>query len=195
MDPFSIMLLSVGLAMDSFTVSICGGMTMNPLRWRYAVRIAFFFGLFQALMPVLGWLGGLAFRNLISSYDHWIAFALLALIGGKMIHESRQGDACDRTIDVASIGMLLVLSVATSIDALAVGLSLSFLNVPIAAPVISIGVVTAALCLVGVWIGRRCGSLFHSHALLVGGIILVGIGLRILVSHLTATPVVTSIGL
>ncbi len=192
MDPLSTLLLAVGLAMDSFTVSICSGMTMNPLRLRHAVRIAFAFGLFQALMPVLGWFGGLAFRQFITAYDHWVAFALLAAIGGKMIHESFQGDACERTIDVASLSVLLVLSVATSIDALAVGLSLSFIDVPIAAPVITIGAVTALLCLGGVYVGRRCGSLLHSRALLLGGLILVGIGLRIVISHLTAAPAVTS---
>ena len=108
MDPFSIIILAVGLAMDSFTVSVCGGMTMNPIRMRHALRIAFFFGLFQALMPVLGWLGGLGFRELIADFDHWVAFGLLALVGGKMIYEASKGPSCDKDINVAHIPTLLV---------------------------------------------------------------------------------------
>ena len=186
MDFPSLILLSVGLAMDSFTVSICSGMTMNPVRLFYALRIAFLFGIFQALMPVAGWLGGTGLADLIGPYDHWIAFTLLAFIGGKMIREATQGAACERRIDPGSIGVLLVLSVATSIDALAVGLSLAFIKVDIVLPVIMIGAITAALSMAGVYLGRKCGSLFQSRVQTLGGLILIGIGVRIVIKHLTA---------
>ena len=185
MDIFSVLLLSVGLAMDAFTVSICGGMTMNPIHRGYAVRMAAFFGAFQAIMPVLGWVGGVGLANAIARYDHWVALALLALIGGRMLWESLQGEACDNRVDPASIGVLLTLSVATSIDALAVGLSLAFLRVPITAPVLTIGVITTALSFGGVYLGRRFGDLFHSKVQALGGLILIGIGFKIVIEHVT----------
>ena len=191
MDVLSILLISVGLAMDSFTVSICGGMTMNPIRIRHALRIAAFFGLFQALMPVIGWLGGLGFQGLIASYDHWVAFGLLAFIGGKMIYEASKGDSCARELDIAGIPLLLVLSLATSIDALAAGLSFAFLGVSIIVPVIVIGLITAALSLGGVFLGKRYGSLFQSRAQIMGGLILIGIGTKILIEHLSAAAPMT----
>ncbi|MGI5917980.1 MAG: manganese efflux pump MntP family protein, partial [Anaerolineae bacterium] len=191
MEPITIVLLSVGLAMDAFAVSICSGMSMNPVRIRYALRIALFFGLFQALMPVAGWLGGLSFREFIASFDHWIAFGLLAFIGGKMIYEAvKGGDECESQIDPSRLSLLLVLSIATSIDALAAGLSFSVLNVSITGPVIAIGVITAAISFAGVYLGRRCGTVLQSRAQIVGGLILLGIGTRILTGHLLA---VTSI--
>ena len=174
--------------MDSFTVSICGGMTMNPVRLKSALRIAFFFGVFQALMPVVGWFGGSRLTDLIAGFDHWVAFGLLGLIGARMIHEATRGQARDREINVASVPLLLMLSVATSIDALAVGLSFAFLNVSITRPVIAIGIVAGALSLLGVYLGRRYGSLLGSKAEVVGGAILIGIGVKILVEHLAAAP-------
>ena len=191
MDPISVFILAVGLAMDSFAVSICGGMTMNPIRIRHALRIAAFFGLFQTLMPVIGWLGGLGFQGLIASYDHWVAFGLLAFIGGKMIYEASKGDSCARELDIAGIPLLLVLSLATSIDALAVGLSFAFLGVSIIIPVIVIGLITAALSLGGVFLGKRYGSLFQSRAQIMGGLILIGIGIKILIEHLSAAAPMT----
>lgn len=172
--------------MDSFTVSICGGMTMNPVRLKYALRIAFFFGVFQALMPVVGWFGGSKLTDLIAGFDHWIAFGLLGLIGARMILEATGGQARDREINVASVPLLLMLSVATSIDALAVGLSFAFLNVSITRPVIAIGAITGVLSLLGVYLGKRHGRFLRSKAEVVGGVILIGIGLKILVEHLAA---------
>jgi manganese efflux pump family protein len=181
--PFSTLILALGLGMDSFTVSVCGGMSMQPVRLRHALRVGLFFGGFQALMPVLGWLGGLGFRHLISRYDHWVAFALLAFIGGKMIHEALRGATCT-PLDVTRIPLLFTLAVATSIDALAVGLSFALLGAAIATPVMVIGLVTATMSVAGVYLGRRCGDLLQSKVQTIGGLILIGIGARILLQDL-----------
>ena len=183
MDVLSILLISVGLAMDSFTVSICGGMTMTPVRFSQALRMAVFFGFFQALMPVLGWAGAAAFADLIQAYDHWIAFGLLGIIGSKMIWEALKEEACDPRLSGATLGVLLALSVATSIDALAVGVSFAFLGVSISRPVIAIGTITGAMSLIGVYLGRRFGDLFQGKVQILGGLILIGIGAKILVEH------------
>jgi putative Mn2+ efflux pump MntP len=185
MDPITVIMLSVGLAMDAFTVSLCTGMAMDPLRVRLAVRMAASFGFFQAGMPVLGWLGGLGLVRFISSYDHWVAFGLLAIVGGKMIYEAGKGEEACRVIDAGNLWVLLVLSVATSIDALAVGFSFALLEMRILGPVITIGVITAALSLAGVILGRRCSTLFRDRVQIVGGLILIGIGVRIVIEHLT----------
>ena len=189
MDTISVLLLSVGLAMDSFTVSLCSGMAMNPVRLHRAFRVAFFFGGFQALMPVLGWLGGIGLTTLIAPYDHWLAFALLAFIGGNMIRESMRPEACELQTDATSVPRLLVMGVATSIDALAVGLSFAFLQVSIVVPVLAIGTITAALSFMGVYLGRTCGQLLQSKVQVVGGLILIAIGLRIVIEHLSAAAV------
>jgi len=171
--------------MDCFTVCICTGMVMQRLDILYALRMASLFGFFQAAMPVAGWFGGLAFRHLITAYDHWVAFGLLALIGGKMLYEAlKGGDACEAQPARMGWAALLTLSVATSIDALAVGLSFSFLNVAIAAPAAIIGLVTVVISLAGVALGRRAGSLLHDKVQLVGGLVLIGIGVKIVVEHL-----------
>jgi putative Mn2+ efflux pump MntP len=182
MDAITLLLIAVGLAMDAFSVSICSGMASQGVKLPYALRIASFFGGFQALMPLLGWLGGIGLRDLIASFDHWVALALLAFIGGKMIRESLRAE-CPAPAPL-KFGSLLVLSVATSIDALAVGLSFSLLQVSITFPILVIGVVTFILSLIGVYIGKRVGCLFQSRVQLIGGVILVGIGIRIVVEHL-----------
>ena len=183
MGPVSILLLSIALAMDSLTVSICSGMTMDSVRLRDAARIALFFGGFQALMPVLGWAGGLTVRDLIASFDHWVAFGLLAVIGGRMIHEGLQAASCERRICPTSLAVLTTLAVATSIDALAVGLSFAAIGASITVPVITIGIVTAALSLGGVYLGRHGGALLQNKAAIAGGLILIGIGARIVAEH------------
>ncbi|NLG26733.1 MAG: manganese efflux pump [Chloroflexi bacterium] len=170
--------------MDCFTVCICTGMVMERFRWRHAVRMALMFGLFQGAMPAIAWYGGLAFRDLIAAYDHWVAFGLLAIIGGKMIYESLRAEACDPRAATMGWGALLTLAVATSIDALAVGLSLSFLKTPIAGPALTFALVTVVISLLGVALGRKAGALLHSHVQLVGGLILVAIGIKILIEHL-----------
>ncbi len=188
MDFAAVLFIAVGLAMDAFSVSVCSGMCFRQMRLEGALRMAGFFGAFQAGMPVIGWLGGTLLAERIAAFDHWVAFGLLAAIGGKMIVEAvRRGpDECPP--DPLQLGMLLVLSVATSIDALAVGISLAVLDTAIASPVAVIGIVTFGLSLAGVFLGKRCGDIFHGRVEIVGGVILLGIGLRILLSHLSAAP-------
>jgi manganese efflux pump family protein len=182
-DVVAILLVALGLAMDAFSVSLCSGMATEKLAPRHVWRMAAFFGGFQMLMPTLGWLGGTAFSRYIGGFDHWIAFGLLAFVGGRMIYESLRGQAC-ATINPANLATLLMLAVATSIDALAVGLSFALLSVSLVVPILVIGAVTFTLSLVGVALGRRVGGFLQSKVAIVGGLILIGIGVRILVGHL-----------
>ena len=184
MDIFTIFFIAVGLAMDAFAVSIASGLTMEKLKIRYALKIALFFGVFQAVMPIIGFTAGLSIREFMTSFDHWIAFGLLTFIGSKMIYESVFMDGNDKKMDPNNIGMLLILSVATSIDALAVGISLSLLKVNIFMPAFIIGVVTFILSYLGVFIGRRVGHLFEKRIEVIGGLVLIGIGTKILIEHL-----------
>jgi len=184
MDIISIIFIAFGLAMDAFAVSITSGLTIKHLKINDALKIAIFFGSFQAIMPLIGWSAGLGFRNFISGIDHWIAFGLLCIIGCKMIYESSKMEVNNKKIDPLNVYVLLMLSIATSIDALAVGLSLSFLNVSIALPVIIIGVITFLLSIFGVYFGNRFGHYFERKIEIIGGLILIGIGIRILITHL-----------
>lgn len=184
MPLISIFLIAIGLAMDAFAVAVACGLAVRPLRASYAFRIAFFFGAFQTFMPILGWAAGVSLRLIIASFDHWIAFVLLFAIGCKMIYESfRKGkkNSCDKAV---SPGGLLVLSLATSIDALAVGISFAFLNETILFPSIIIGLVTFTISFAGVWLGNRFGHIFENKLEMAGGLILIGIAIKILVSHL-----------
>ncbi|MCE5188454.1 MAG: manganese efflux pump MntP family protein [Eubacteriales bacterium] len=181
-----LMLTAVALSMDAFAVSTCKGLGMRKLNWKHAMTIGLFFGGFQAAMPLLGWLLGRQFEKLITGVDHWIVFALLAIIGGKMIYDSRKGGeeeacACE---DKLNLKELVGLSFATSIDALAVGISFAFLKVQIVPSVVCIGVTTCLLSIGGVWIGQRFGAKYQNKATLAGGVVLVLIGLRILLEHL-----------
>jgi len=185
MGIISILFIAVGLAMDAFAVSIASGFKTRTLRLAYALKIAAFFGGFQALMPVIGWAAGLHFRNIITGVDHWIAFGLLSAVGVKMICESFKLKSHEQKISPLNISVLLILSVATSIDALAVGLSLSFLNVSIALPAVIIGAITFVLSFLGVFIGNRTGHFFEGKIEMAGGIILIAIGLKILIEHTT----------
>ncbi|PKP58625.1 hypothetical protein CVT91_08225 [Candidatus Atribacteria bacterium HGW-Atribacteria-1] len=186
MDIISIIFIAFGLAMDaSFAVSITSGLTIKHLKINNALKIAIFFGSFQAIMPLIGWSAGLGFRNFISGIDHWIAFGLLCIIGCKMIYESSKMEVNNKKIDPLNVYVLLMLSIATSIDALAVGLSLSFLKVSIALPVIIIGIVTFLLSIFGVYFGNRFGHYFERKIEMAGGLILIGIGMKILIEHLT----------
>ena len=177
--------VAVGLAMDALAVSIVAGMTVSPLTGRHVFRLAFHFGLFQAMMPVLGWLAGRQVAQYAAAYDHWVAFGLLAAIGGKMLWEARSDDYFTSGTDPSRGLMLVSLSVATSIDALAVGLSIAMLNESIWTAAVVIGLVAAALSTVGVLFGNRLGTRCGRWAAAVGGCVLVGIGVRILVSHLS----------
>jgi putative Mn2+ efflux pump MntP len=184
MGTFEIIAMAFALAMDAFAVSIASGVVIQREKLRHALRIALFFGGFQAVMPLLGWLAGHGLKQFISGFDHWVAFALLTLVGCKMIYEALKLEPAERRPQVMGLPTLLVLSVATSLDALAVGLSLAFLHVAILVPVIVIGVVTFALSLIGVYVGDRFGHLFESKVEVVGGLVLIGIGLKILFEHM-----------
>ncbi len=170
--------------MDAFAVSIANGIAMKTLRVRHALLIASFFGGFQAVMPVIGWLAGISLKEILSSIDHWIAFGLLSAVGIKMIYESFKIKEAEEVAQNLTIYLLLMLSIATSIDALAVGLSFAFLDISIFAPVLIIGIVTFVLSYLGVVIGNRFGHLFESKIEIVGGVVLIGIGLKILLEHL-----------
>ena len=176
--------IAVGLSMDALAVSITSGFLIKNLKIHHAFRIAFFFGLFQALMPVLGWLGGFYLLAFIKHIDHWIAFFLLAFIGIKMIIESRALNKKCSSNNCLHFPTLIVLSIATSIDAFAVGISFGVFNMPLLIPIIIIGCITFSLCLLGVFVGNKFGSLFESKIELIGGIILIFIGLKILFDHL-----------
>jgi putative Mn2+ efflux pump MntP len=184
MDLITIIFIALGLSMDAFAVSITSGFTIKKLKIKYALKISLFFGLFQAFMPVIGYLTGLTLIDFISGFDHWIAFGLLGFVGGKMIYDSIKIDGDRKQIDPLNIYVLLLLSIATSVDDLAVGLSFAFLRVLIITPVVLIGVVTFILSFIGVIIGDKIGNFFKKKVELIGGLVLIGIGLRILLEHL-----------
>lgn len=186
MSLVELVLIAVSLSMDAFAVAICKGLSIERLRPRDAVKVGLYFGVFQAGMPLLGYLLGTAFAQLVASIDHWIAFALLALIGGNMIHEALEKDDCgckDRDPELGFRAML-PLAVATSIDALAVGVSFAFLQVRILPAVSLIGLITFALSCGGVYVGRFFGGRFKSKAELLGGAVLILMGVKILLEHL-----------
>jgi putative Mn2+ efflux pump MntP len=186
MSFIELLLTAVALSMDAFAVSTCKGLNLRMMNWKRAGLIGLFFGGFQALMPLIGWLLGKQFEHLITSVDHWIVFALLSIIGGKMIYDAlKPGEDCECPVeDKLDIKELVGLSFATSIDALAVGISFAFLNVKILPSIAVIGVTTCLLSMAGVAIGQKFGSKYQDRATLVGGIVLVLIGLRILLEHL-----------
>jgi putative Mn2+ efflux pump MntP len=181
MDVTTVVLIAVGLAMDSFAVSIAKGITVTRNRRRTAFLLASLFGGFQVLMPLIGWLAGLSFQDLIMSIDHWIAFGLLGFIGAKMIYDTTKSD--DGKDENITLRMALILAVATSIDALMVGLSFAFLESDILIPVLIIGAVTFAFCLVGFEFGSRMVTIFGRRIRVIGGIVLILIGVRILAEH------------
>ncbi|MBW2053903.1 MAG: manganese efflux pump [Deltaproteobacteria bacterium] len=183
MDIITTLLIAVGLAMDAFTVSITSGLVNKP-KLSLTLKLAISFGLFQAVMPVVGWLAGVGFRDFISGIDHWIAFGLLGFIGCKMIFEALGSGSKKTKFQTMNNYTIFILAIATSIDALAVGLSLSFLRVSILFPVIVFGAVTFFLSLLGVVIGNRLGHFFQKKVEIFGGLILIGIGVKILIEHL-----------
>ena len=187
MSLFSIFMIGIGLSMDAFAVSIARGMTMKKEDLlRYALTLGFFFGVFQAVMPLIGWWAGSYFQEFIASIDHWIAFILLAAIGVNMIHEALgedDGDS-DDSGDHLDLKELLMLAIATSIDALAVGITFAFLQVNILPAVSLIGIITLVISFAGVHIGHQFGSRYEKKAEIAGGVILILIGLKILLEHL-----------
>lgn len=184
MGILTIMIVAAGLAMDAFAVSIVSGSTYEQLKVRHAFRMALFFGAFQAFMPLVGSLAGLGLRADIAGYDHWVAFGLLSAVGGKMIYESFQIKPSRQGIDMSSVPLLLILSVATSIDALAIGFTLSMVAVSLALAVTIIGLVTFVLSYFGVFVGRRYGHFFEGRIEAIGGLVLIALGLKILLQHM-----------
>ncbi|WP_317469695.1 manganese efflux pump MntP [Bacteroides hominis] len=190
MTGLEIWLLAIGLAMDCLAVSIASGIILKRIQWRPMLVMAFFFGLFQAIMPLLGWLGASTFSHLIESVDHWIAFAILAFLGGRMIKESFKEEDCCQRFNPASLKVVITMAIATSIDALAIGVSFAFLGIKscssILYPVGIIGFVSFLMSLIGLIFGIHfgCGIARKLRAELWGGIILILIGTKILIEHL-----------
>ena len=180
----TIVIIAIGLAMDAFAVSVVSGAAYKKLNIRHAFRLALFFGGFQAFMPIIGFLAGLTVKQHIADYDHWVAFALLTAVGAKMLYESTKIKPADENSQPFNIPVLLVLAVATSIDALAVGITLSLLRIPIVTAAVIIGLVTFALSYIGVFIGKNFGHFFESKIEALGGLVLIGIGCKILIEHL-----------
>jgi putative Mn2+ efflux pump MntP len=181
-----IFLLAIGLAMDATAVSAARGLAVPAIRARHVMLVAGLFGGFQALMPIVGWLLGTRIGPLVQAWDHWIAFVLLGFIGGKMLWEAQETnvDDDDASLDHFAWKPMFVLAIATSIDALAVGITLPMLNAPFALSVATIGVVTALLSAAGLFAGRRFGAMLGKRLDLAGGVVLIGLGLKILVEHL-----------
>ena len=185
MSFWEILLLAVGVSMDAFAVSIGKGLSAKRVSWREALLVAVWFGGFQALMPVVGYYLGVSFADLVEKVDHWIAFGLLLLIGGNMIREAFQKDDATAPADASfSFRTMLLLAIATSIDALAVGVSFAFLKAPLWSSIVVIGITTALFSAVGLLIGKKVGDRFHKGAEILGGLILIAIGLKILIEHL-----------
>ena len=183
MSLVEVILLAVGLSMDAFAVSVCKGISMKKMNWKKACIIGLWFGGFQALMPTLGYFLGSAFESLVTNIDHWIAFILLAIIGGNMIKEAFSKDKEESNDDI-SFKTMLMLAIATSIDALAVGITFAFLNVNLLLSISMIGIITFVISIIGTKVGNRFGNKYEKNAELAGGIILILIGLKILLEHL-----------
>ena len=184
MGLFTIIIIAVGLAMDAFAVSIVSGSAYKQLKIKHALRIALFFGGFQAFMPLIGSLAGLSVKQYLANYDHWIAFGLLSAVGAKMIYESFKINPAQEKFNPSNILVLLVLSVATSIDALVVGITISLLQVSIAMAVVIIGLVTFMLSYLGIFIGKKFGHFFENKIQALGGLVLIALGAKILIEHL-----------
>lgn len=183
MELFEIVFIGIGLAMDAFAVSVCKGLSMKKIDWEKVMIIAIYFGIFQALMPVIGYFLGSSFSEFVVKVDHWIAFILLAIIGGNMIKESSD-DEIEKRNDKVDFKTMIILAIATSIDALAVGITFAFFEVNLIFAVSVIGLITLVLSFFGVLIGNKFGDKLQNKAELTGGIILIIIGLKILLEHL-----------
>jgi len=181
---FDAVMFGFSLAMDAFSASVTDGIILQKVKWQNAAKIALFFGFFQFLMPVLGYLAGITFSGVIESYDHWVAFFLLLIIGGKMIFEAiKSGGEEENAKNPLGFTTLLLLAIATSIDALAVGVTFATIHTPVISSSLVIGVVTFILSFIGVFLGSKCGDIFGNKAEITGGTILILIGLKILLEH------------
>ncbi len=184
LDLVGLLAIALGLSMDALAVSVANGFSIKRLKISHAAKIAFFFGLFQAIMPLVGWAAGVTLSAYTKEYDHWIAFGLLMFIGIKMIWESRSSQLNNARSNCLYLPTLILLSIATSIDALAVGVSFAMLDLAIVMPVLLIGAVTFIVCFIGVEIGDKVGYLLGNKLQIVGGIVLILIGIKILIEHL-----------
>lgn len=185
MSWLNLLAIALALAMDAFAVALATGLALNPLTARHIFRLAFHFGLFQALMPLIGWSLGLFVQELVAGVDHWVAFGLLVFVGGKMLFEAGHEQRAKRKPRDPTRGWdLVLLSVATSIDAFAVGLSLAMLKTTIVLPVFVIGVVAGTLTWWGMLLGRRVGTFWGKGVEVFGGLILCGIGVKIMLEHI-----------
>ena len=183
MGILELLLISIGLGMDAFAVAICKGISMKKMDWKKATIIGLYFGGFQALMPLLGYVLGKGFENFVISVDHWIAFTLLGIIGFNMAREAFRNDE-EKIDDSVCFKSMIILAIATSIDALAIGITFAFLKVNILIAVLMIGIITFVLSVFGTKIGNKFGDRFGSKAEIIGGIILIFIGTKILLEHL-----------
>jgi len=183
-----LLLIGAGLAMDAFAVSLCKGLNMRKINYRHTSVIALFFGGFQALMPLIGWFLGTRFLEYIEKFDHWVAFVLLAFIGGKMFLDAIKGgdecECCECGENSLNIGELTLMAIATSIDALAVGIALACQKVNIGLAISVIGITTFIICFAGVIIGNNFGAKYQKKAQICGGLVLIGIGIKILIEGL-----------
>jgi len=183
MQTATVFLLGLGLSADACAVSLTSGLMIRNLKLYKALKIALFFGVFQAGMVISGWGIGLSFRELIAAVGSWIAFGLLSLLGGKMIYEAVKEDDEENKFDPLDNGTLTALAIATSLDALAAGISLSVLKVSIFSAGAMIGLITFTLCLLAVFLGHKCGHLWKNQVEILGGIVLIAIGLRIILTN------------
>lgn len=183
MGAIEILLISIGLAMDAFAVSVCKGLAMKKMSWKKAIIIGLYFGIFQAVMPVIGYFLGTTFERFITYVDHWVAFILLVGIGINMVKEAFDKESENRN-DNVDMKTMLVLSIATSIDALAIGITFACLKIHIVMPVITIGLMTFIISVIGVKIGNQFGDKYGKKAEIMGGVILILLGIKILLEHL-----------
>ncbi|KYC53149.1 MAG: hypothetical protein AMQ74_00481 [Candidatus Methanofastidiosum methylothiophilum] len=184
MELISVILIAIGLSMDALAVSVTSGIIIKNPKISDALKISASFGIFQAIMPLIGWISGIKISNFISSFDHWIAFLILVFLGFKIIYETLMSDSKKETFNPLDFQVLMLLSIATSIDALAVGLSFAFLEMDIMGPFLIIGFVTFMICFIGFFIGDKFGHFFENKIKMVGGVILIIIGFRILIEHI-----------
>ncbi len=183
MGALEILLVSIGLAMDAFAVSVCKGLSMKAMDWKKAIIVGLYFGIFQALMPVIGYFLGATFEEFVTKIDHWIAFILLCVIGLSMLKEAFAKNEENQN-DSVDFKTMSILAIATSIDALAVGITFAFLKVNMLMAGLMIGITTFAICVIGVKIGNQFGDKYERRAEVVGGLILILMGIKILLEHL-----------
>jgi len=184
MSIITILFIAVALSMDSFAVSISNGISLRKLNLKNIVAISFSLAFFQAIMPLIGWFAGVGASQYIEDYDHWVAFALLAVIGGKMIYEGFDNDSDEEKNMELKVLTIIGQSIATSIDALAVGISFAILNIDIISPILIIGLVTFIFSITGLYIGKAIGNKFSKKVEIIGGIVLIAIGIKIVIEHI-----------